>query len=80
MDEVFTEVPFGVPNEPTQWRSASEPRILRVIVMGSTSGASFHCDGNLLALGTFVRWLSCLRVELPKCRIRQTWSEAMLAI
>jgi adenine-specific DNA methylase len=74
-EAVFAQLPFGLPNEPM---ASKEALGFRTPLYGFDTWGSLFTKRQLLALGTFVKWIRAVRVELQKHNDVQ-WTEAISA-
>lgn len=77
LDEIFREIPFGLPNEPTPTAGAGAARAFSVDGYGLDSWVKLYTRRQLLALGSFVhviRQANSAMVDYPA-----DWREAIAA-
>ena len=75
--KVWTDIPFGLPDEPTPKAGAGAARAFSVDGYGFTTWRSLFTHRQLLALGLFVREIRRCRDELTD--YPQEWQEAIVA-
>lgn len=80
VDEVFKDIPFGVPTEPTPTGGGSGAgRAFSVQNYGMTTWASLFTPRQLLALGTFVKHTRSARDAMRAEGYPPQWVEALSA-
>ena len=77
LDALYSDVPFGTPDEPTPKAGAGASRAFSVDGYGLDSWDKLFTRRQLLALGTFVREIRALVAELD--RYPEEWREALVA-
>ena len=78
LDRVFADVPFGLPDEPTPaggGRGAG--RAFSVQGFGMMRWRDLFTSRQLLALGTFVKWIRAARDEMQKEGYQGDWVSAV---
>jgi len=77
LDEVFAEIPFGIPDEPTPTGGGGASRAFSVQGYGLTRWRDLFTPRQLLALGTFVRHIRAIREIMPALGYSATSIEAV---
>ena len=76
LEDLYAEVPFGLPREPTPSAEALGMRMPRY---GFSTWGSLFTDRQLLALGAIVRQIRRARDEMEVCGYPADWREALVA-
>ena len=76
LEDLYAEIPFGLPREPTPSAEALGMRMPRY---GFTTWDSLFSDRQLLALGAIVRQIRRARDEMEVCGYPADWCEALVA-
>lgn len=76
---VFSEVPFGMPDEPTPKAGIGASRAFSVDGYGLRRWSDLFTSRQLLALGTFVKWTREAKSELEGLHYDPEWIEAVAA-
>ena len=76
LEDLYAEIPFGLPREPTPSAEALGMRMPRY---GFTTWGSLFSDRQLLALGAIVRQIRRARDEMEVCGYPADWREALVA-
>jgi len=80
IDEVFAEIPFGVPDEPTPKGGGSGAgRAFSVQGYGLMKWRDLFTPRQLLALGVFLKYTRAARDEMAALRYPSEWVEAVTA-
>jgi len=80
LDEVFAEIPFGVPNEPTPAGGGSGAgRAFSVQGYGLMRWRDLFTPRQLLALGVFVKHARAARDEMAELQYPPEWVESLAA-
>jgi putative DNA methylase len=77
--EVFRQIPFGLPEEPTPKGGSGASRAFSVDGYGFDQWKKLFNSRQLLALGTFVKWTRAAKEELTALRYPSEWHEAITA-
>ncbi|MGA7500915.1 MAG: DUF1156 domain-containing protein [Isosphaeraceae bacterium] len=75
LDRVYTDVPFGLPDEPIAGKDALG---IRVPLYGLDRWRKLFTPRQLLALGTFVKQAQAARAAMQVHGYSETWSEALV--
>ena len=76
LEDLYAEIPFGLPRDPTPSEQALGMRMPRY---GFRTWDSLFSDRQLLALGAIVRQLRRARDEMKVCGYPAGWREALVA-
>jgi putative DNA methylase len=79
LDEVFGQIPFGMPEEPTPKGGGGASRAFSVDGYGFDQWKKLFTPRQLLALGTFVKWTISVRAEIASVYKQPEWTEAIPA-
>ena len=79
LDEVFAEIPFGLPDEPTPAQGSGASRAFSVQNYGMMRWRDLFTSRQLLALGTFAKHTHALREVMRKAGYPKEWIEAVSA-
>lgn len=77
LDDVFAQIPFGLPDEPTPKGGSGASRAFSVDGYGIDKWRKLFTPRQLLALGTFVKWTREARKFQKNYSIE--WQEALLS-
>jgi putative DNA methylase len=77
--DISTQIPYGLPEEPTPKGGIGASRAFSVDGYGFTKWKSLFTARQLLALATFVKWTRGAKKELAKLNYSAEWSEAVMA-
>ena len=77
LEDLYAEIPFGLPREPTPKAGIGASRAFSVDGYGFTTWGSLFSDRQLLALGAIVRQIRRARDEMGG--YPEDWSEALTA-
>jgi len=78
LEEVFAQIPFGMPEEPTPKGGNGASRAFSVDGYGFDQWKKLFTPRQLLALGTFVKWTRAAHGQIDK-GYTQDWCEALAA-
>ena len=76
LEDLYAEIPFGLPRDPTPSEQALGMRMPRY---GFRTWDSLFSDRQLLALGAIVRQIRHVRDEMEVCGYPACWREALVA-
>src|SRR6266516_2377152 len=76
---VYSENPFGLPDEPTPKGGSGASRAFSVDGYGFDKWYKVFTARQLLALGTFVKYTRAVREAMQKYEYSDEWSEAVSA-
>lgn len=79
LGDVFDEVPFGLPEEPTPKGGSGASRAFSVDGYGFDQWKKLFTPRQLLALGTFVKWTRIANAEMQRVHSQSDWTEAITA-
>ena len=79
LEDLYAEIPFGLPREPTPKAGIGASRAFSVDGYGFSTWGSLFTDRQLLALGAIVRQIRRARDEMEVCGYPEDWSEALTA-
>jgi adenine-specific DNA methylase len=79
VDRTFSQLPFGVPNEPTPKGGSGASRAFSADAYGFDKWSKMFTPRQLLALGTMVRHTCAARDELNSLELNGDWIEAVTA-
>ncbi len=77
LSEVYSEIPFGLPDEPTPKGGSGASRAFSVDGYGFDKWYKLFTPRQLLALGTFVKYTRVMREAMQKYEYWDEWSEAI---
>ena len=77
LSEVYSEIPFGLPDEPTPKGGSGASRAFSVDGYGFDKWYKLFTPRQLLALGTFVKYTRVMREAMQKYEYSDEWSEAI---
>ena len=77
--EVFAQIPFGLPEEPTPKGGSGASRAFSVDGYGFDQWKKLFTPRQLLALGTFVKWTREASQKLKELGYSSEWIEAVTA-
>ena len=79
IQDVFAEIPFGLPEEPTPKGGSGASRAFSVDGYGFDQWCKLFTPRQLLALGTFVKWVRMAKEETSRLEYGAEWNEALSA-
>jgi len=79
LPDLFAEIPFGLPEEPTPKAGSGASRAFSVDGYGFDQWKKLFTPRQLLALGMFVKWTRGATRELENLRYSSEWIEAVTA-
>ena len=79
LEDLYAEIPFGLPREPTPKAGIGASRAFSVDGYGLSNWDSLFSDRQLLALGAIVRQIRRARDEMKVCGYPACWREALVA-
>ena len=79
LEDLYAEIPFGLPREPTPKAGIGASRAFSVDGYGFSTWGSLFTDRQLLALGAIVRQIHRARDEMEVCGYPADWCEALVA-
>lgn len=79
LNRVFSEIPFGLPDEPTPKGGSGASRAFSVDGYGFDKWHKLFTPRQLLALGTFVKWTRSAREAMQKEGYSEEWIYAMVS-
>ncbi len=77
LPELFTHIPFGLPNEPVPKGGSGASRAFSVDGYGFDRWYKLFTPRQLLAIGTFVKYTRVVREEMHKLGYSSEWIEAI---
>jgi adenine-specific DNA methylase len=77
--DVFAQIPFGMPEEPTPKGGSGASRAFSVDGYGFDHWKKLFTSRQLLSLGTFVKWTRGATQELERLHYDHEWIEAVTA-
>src|SRR6266702_3248852 len=79
LSKIFSEIPFGLPDEPTPKGGSGASRAFSVDGYGLDKWYKLFTPRQLLALGTFVKYTRATREGMRKEESSPEWVEAVSA-
>ena len=79
LEDLYAEIPFGLPRDPTPKAGIGASRAFSVDGYGLSTWDSLFSDRQLLALGAIVRQIRRVRDEMEVCGYPACWREALVA-
>src|SRR5437588_2190938 len=77
LSEIYSEIPFGLPDEPTPKGGSGASRAFSVDGYGFDKWYKLFTSRQLLALGTFVKYTRTVREAMQKYEYSDEWAEAI---
>jgi putative DNA methylase len=76
LPSLFTQIPFGLPDEPLPTKEALG---FRVPLYGFDQWSKLYTSRQLLALGTFLKWTRASREQIAETKYQEGWTAPVLS-